>query len=191
MTVYKVTDNHIEFQTMSTTPSMIAKQLGNVDLIENILLQPSENTSLTNVWKDVDIQFEDVLTKNSVLPDISLWLRMFLVLSPKAFRSLEEELSVAGEFLSIRFLGEQWYLFTPLLFGSEDKDHCIEKIEYGCYAGLEQLVFCEDDVESKVLFKSTLEGPSSLFCTDRFVDMCKSQNLKGLNFTTELTSLFE
>jgi len=89
MTVYKIFDCHNEYKIVSTTPSSVARQLGDMDLIEKIFVQPLENFSFKSIWGEVDIEFEDVLKKDSLLPDISLWLRVFLVLCPKAYASLK------------------------------------------------------------------------------------------------------
>ncbi|ELI5415007.1 hypothetical protein RRJ93_003218 [Vibrio parahaemolyticus] len=190
MTVYKILDCHNEYKAVCTTPSSVAKQLGDLDLIENIVVQPLENFSLKTIWGEVDIEFEDVLTKDSLLPDISLWLRVFLVLSPKAYSCLKGPLSKAGEFLSIRFQEEEWYLYTPLEFGEEDKDKCVEKIEYGSLAGLEVLVFNESDVAEKPVFKSKMQGPSFLYCTDQFKSLCDKYELGGVIFSSHLTDPF-
>lgn len=79
MTVYRITDNLNDFQTICTTPDEIAIQLGDFDYFVRILSQATENQSLKDIWKPVELEFEDVFANNSVLPDISLWLRTYLV----------------------------------------------------------------------------------------------------------------
>ncbi|EGQ8008365.1 hypothetical protein C4G74_RS11540 [Vibrio parahaemolyticus] len=190
MTVYKIFDCHNEYKIVSTTPSSVARQLGDIDLIEKIVVQPLENFSLKSIWGEVDIEFEDVLKKDSLLPDISLWLRVFLVLSPKAYASLKEPLSKVGEFLSIRYKGEEWYLYTPLEFGQEDEDKCVQKIEYGSLAGVEVLVFNESDIAEKVVFKSKMLGASFLYCTEPFKSLCEQNELGGVVFSSNLTDPF-
>ena len=44
--IYKISDCHNEYKIVSTTPSSVARQLGDIDLIEKIVVQPLENFSL-------------------------------------------------------------------------------------------------------------------------------------------------
>ncbi|MCG3727575.1 hypothetical protein [Vibrio cincinnatiensis] len=191
MTVYRISDRLDEYQALVTTPDDVAIQLGNFDLFESILLQAVENRSLQDIWHSVDVEFEDVLNDGSLLPDISLWLRTYLVLSPKAYEILKYDLQKDGEFLPIRYKNCQWYLYTALKFGQEDTQKCVEKIEYGSPAGLEILVFIDSDIENKIIFKSQMEGVSSLYCTDKFKSLCEEHRLNGIAFSTSLTSPFE
>nr|WP_282175347.1 hypothetical protein [Vibrio diabolicus] len=190
MMIYKISDCHNEYKIVNTTPSSVARQLGDIDLIEKIVVQPLENFSLKSIWGEVDIEFEDVLKKDSLLPDISLWLRVFLVLSPKSYAYLKEPLSKVGEFLSIRYQGEEWYLYTPLEFGPEDKDKCVQKLEYGSLAGLEVLVFNGNGVTEKAVFKSKMLGPTFLYCTESFKSLCERNDLGGVVFSSSLTDPF-
>ncbi|EKY4874420.1 hypothetical protein QFY08_000307 [Vibrio alginolyticus] len=190
MTVYKITDNLTEFQAICSGPDEIATQLGDFDYFERILLQAVENKSLKDIWKPVEIEFEDVLTDNSVLPDVSLWLRTYLVLSPRAYEVLNNYLSENGDFLPVTYQGEHWYLYTSLTFGKEDRQKCVEKISYGSTDGLEVLAFIDDDVKDKVVFKSRLEGASNLYCTEDFKSLCEKSQLGGIVFSSNLTDLF-
>lgn len=186
MNVFKICDDHEHFKTMCSTPDEIATQLGDFNLFERILRQPTENDSLQDIWKQVDVCFEDVLVSNSQLPDVSVWLRTFLVLSPKAYSALKGSLELAGEFLPIRVDDDSWYIYSCFHFGQEDQDQCVEKIEYGFSAGVEKLVFVENDINKKVLFKSRLDGASNLFCNQRFVEVFQEHDLRGITFTDEL-----
>jgi len=191
MTVYKITDDLTKFQSVCSGPDEIATQLGDFDYFERILLQAVENKSLKDIWKPAEVEFEDVLTDNSVLPDISLWLRTYLVLSPRAYEALNSCLSESGDFLPVNYQSEQWYLYTSLTFGKEDRQKCVEKISYGSPDGLEVLAFIDDDVKDKVIFKSRLEGTSNLYCTERFKAMCEQNQLNGLVFSSNLTDPFD
>ncbi|ELI0637176.1 TPA: hypothetical protein P0E21_004024 [Vibrio harveyi] len=186
MNVFRICDDHEHFKTMCSTPDEIATQLGDFNLFERILSQPTENDSLQDIWKQVDVCFEDVLANNSQIPDVSLWLRTFLVLSPKAHNALKEHLGSVGEFLPLRFDGDSWYLYSSFQFGQEDRDQCIEKIEYGFLAGVERLVFIDSDVDKKMLFKSKLDEASNLFCNQKFVEVFQEHDLRGITFTDEL-----
>lgn len=98
MTVYRIADKLDEYQAISTFPDDVAVQLGDFELFERILLQAAENDSLSDIWQDVEVQFTDVLNKNSLVPDVSLWMRTYLVLSPKAFDVLYQELKKVESF---------------------------------------------------------------------------------------------
>ncbi|BDR17601.1 hypothetical protein R8N45_08395 [Vibrio sp. 1403] len=190
MTVYRIADKLDEYQAISTCPDDVAVQLGDFDLFERILLQAAENDSLSDIWQDVEVQFTDVLHKNSLVPDVSLWIRTYLVLSPKAFDVLYQELKKGGEFLPVRCNGSQWYFYTTFQFGLEDKQKCIEKIEYGYRAGLEVLVFDEQDLEDKLIFKSKMEEAGTLYCTDKFKSLCEKYQFDSIRFSSSLTNPF-
>lgn len=191
MNVFRICDDHEHFKTMCLTPDALATQLGDFNLFERILRQPTENDSLQDIWKEVDVCFEYVLASNSQVPDVSVWLRTFLILSPKAHSALKEHLGLVGELLPIRVEGESWYLYSCFQFGEEDREQCIEKIEYGFSVGVEKLAFLDSDIDKKVLFKSKLDGASNLFCNQQFVELFRANNLRGITFTDELTEPFE
>jgi len=190
MAVYKITDNLNDFKAVCSGPDKVAVQLGNFDYFERIILQAVDNKSLKDIWKPALLEFEDVLNQNSLLPDVSLWLRTFLVLSPKAYGVLCSVLEKNGEFLPVFIGDEKWHLFTVLTFGKEDRPKCVEKISYGSPDGIEVLVFDDDDIKDKVIFKSQLEGASNLYCNDIFKSLCEVNGLTGLQFSTELTDPF-
>ncbi|MCS0194403.1 hypothetical protein NDJ29_06290 [Vibrio alginolyticus] len=190
MTVYKIIDNLREFQTICSGPDEIASQLGDFDYFERILLQAIKNQSLQDIWKPVEVKFQDVFKYNSLLPDISLWARTYLVLSPRAYEILNAYLTEHGEFLPANYQGGQWYLYASLTFGQENKRKCVEKIAYGSRDGLDTLVFIDDDVKDKLVFKSRLEGAGTLYCTDKFKALCEQNQLNGIMFSSNLTDPF-
>ncbi|WP_104401812.1 hypothetical protein [Vibrio penaeicida] len=189
MTVYRITEDPTKFKTLSLLPSDLAEQLGDFELVRDILQQPSNNASLKPIWGKVNSEFADVLNKDSETPDISIWCNTFLIFSPKAYDCLHTQLSTCGEFLPIHVKGETWYFFTAQTFAKENKQLTVQKIEYGELIGLEALVFDEEDTKDKYLFKSIEEGPVNLFCTDTLRDLVTEHKLTGIGFSNDLTGI--
>lgn len=63
------------------------------------------------------------------------------------------------------------------------------KYEDGFPSGLQSLVFDENDVVGKAIFKSALEGCDALFVTDVFKSICDEGDLTGVWFDTELLNI--
>ncbi|CCO45704.1 conserved hypothetical protein [Vibrio nigripulchritudo SOn1] len=189
MTVYQLMEDHTKFKTLLLMPDELAVQLGDFEIVKDILRQPSQNSSLKPLWGEVSAEFVDVLTKDSEIPDISIWNSLFLVLSPKAYEGLHSQMSACGEFLPLTVTGEIWYLYTPQTFGKEDKQLTVPKIEYGVPAGVDTLVFDERDICNKLVFKSEMECLVSLFCTDTLKDLVAEHQLTGIGFSEDLTGI--
>ncbi|HHF2871785.1 hypothetical protein [Vibrio diabolicus] len=189
MTVYRITEDPTKFKTLSLLPSDLAEQLGDFELVRDILHQPSHNSSLQPIWGKVNSEFADVLKKDSETPDISIWCNTFLIFSPKAFYYLHNKLSTYGEFLPINVGSETWYFYTALTFARENKQLTIPKVEYGELIGFETLAFDEEDTQDKYIFKSLEEGPVNLFCTDIFRELVTEHKLTGVGFSEDLTGL--
>lgn len=114
----------------------------------------------------------------------------FLIMMMPVYELLKEHLANFGEFLPVKAEGNNMILFNLLTFGKEQKDMCLTKYEDGFEDGLELLTFEQDDIQSKLLFKSKLEGAQKVYCTDEFKNIIHSNNLKGLVFDEDLLDPF-
>ncbi|CCO45706.1 hypothetical protein VIBNISOn1_1540074 [Vibrio nigripulchritudo SOn1] len=75
------------------------------------------------------------------------------------------------------------------MFGKENTHLTVQKIEYGSVFGVERLVFDDEDIKHKLLFKSEMEGLTSLFCTDTLKGLVAEHQLTGIGFSEDLTGI--
>lgn len=188
-TLYQLMERPQQFRTLNLNVMSLASQLDGIDF-ETIRKQPSQNTSLLPFWNDkVACTTRDVLGDDTPVAHIFLWLRLYLVLSEKAYAALATQLGDAGEFLPIHVDGQQMYIFNCREYGKEDESLCMKKYLNGLEDGYETLVFDERDVKGRLLFKSKLNG-ISLYATDTFKQICDENGLEGLRFEEDLLAVF-
>lgn len=165
----------------------LAKILGDKDL-KLVKRLSTSNISILDKWVKPTCGFNKNYKSKSSPSDVSLW-GSFLVLSPVAYQSLHPALSLHGEFLPINFNGADWWLFNCLELGAELPDDCVHNdIRYS--PGLEVLVFDENAVSGKFVFKSKLEGCKTLFCDERLKLSIQALPVCGVNFSTNLIEQF-
>lgn len=126
---------------------------------------------------------------NNRAPDISFWGNI-LALNTKAFEALSPIIKVNGEFLPIDVKGHSVTLFNCTQLVAEIPELSLIKYEDGFPNGLKSLVFNENDLEGKVIFKSELEGCRALFVTSLFKNICEEHNLTGVWFDEDLLNIF-
>ena len=144
MKIYQLKQRPEVFKTLTLDIMNLANQLGNKKLVRQLRLQPSTNEPLLPIWKDGVVgDFEDVLGKNSTMPDISTWYSTYLALTAGACDKLGSVLASEGEFLPINVGDETIYAFNCLSFGAEDESMCLKKYTDGFEDGLETIEFAE------------------------------------------------
>lgn len=191
MKIYQLKQRPDEFKTLTLDIMTLANQLGDRKLVKQLRVQPATNEPLLPIWKEgVVSKFEDVLGKDSPLPDVSPWRGTCLALSAEAYRKLKPVLASEGEFLPINVGDETIYAFNCLSFGIEDESVCLKKFTDGFEDGLETLEFDEEDIESRYVFKSRLQGCTVLYATESFKHLCEEYGLMGLRFDENLLDPF-
>tara|TARA_Y100001951_G_scaffold101708_1_gene107072 strand:- start:397 stop:954 length:558 start_codon:yes stop_codon:yes gene_type:complete len=168
----------IDFDVLS-----MAKMLGDKDF-KLVRRLSNSNVSIVDRWVKPSCGFNKKYKSKSEPSDVSLW-GSFLLLSPLAYESLSAELSAHGEFLPIDLNGEDWWLFNCLALGAESLAECVTH-----QAELEKLVFDENKLADKLIFKSELEGCKTLFCDDRLKIAVTQLPVCGVNFNTNLVEQF-
>lgn len=191
MKIYQLKQRPEEFKTLILDIMNLANQLGDKKLVKQLRVQPSTNEPLLPLWKDgVVSEFEDVLGKDSAIPDVSPWRGTSLALTAEAYQKLEPVLAPEGEFLPITVGDETIYAFNCLSFGTEDESMCLKKYSDGFEDGLETLEFDEEDIEPRYVFKSRLQGCTVLYATESFKHLCEEYRLEGLRFDEDLLDPF-
>lgn len=117
--------------------------------------------------------------------DINLFTN-YLVLNKKAFDAIGNHLQAYGEFIPLK-CDKELHLFNPLEFENEDLTLTEKTYLNGIEDGLKSLVFKSDE---KLVFKSKIQGGSSIFCNSAFKTLVKENNLSGLTFNNDLVSIF-
>ena len=121
--------------------------------------------------------------------DVNLY-GSFLVLNEPAYECLNASLSESGEFIDLKTKGDNLYLFNPLIFAQEDLSLTERAYLDGFEDGLKSLVFDDEDINNKLIFKSKMQSGLSLYCTDDFKKLVNDNNLTGLVFNTDLLTYF-
>ncbi len=114
----------------------------------------------------------------------------FLVLNIRAYECLSQFMRGCGEFSLLKTDGDELFLFNPLNFVKEDLSLTEKAYLDGFEDGIKNLVFDNDDINEKLLFKSKLQGGLSIYCTDDFKNLVANNELSGLIFSTDLLSPF-
>jgi len=82
------------------------------------------------------------------------------------------------------------HVFNCLSFGKEDDKLCVKQYVDGERVGLETLVFEDEDVAKRFLFKSELQFGGALYCSTSFKALCNELGLQGLRFDEDLLNPF-
>ncbi|BBW91054.1 hypothetical protein PS1M3_11410 [Pseudoalteromonas sp. PS1M3] len=188
MNVYRLKSIINSYEVIDLDIFEFAEIIGDEDL-SLVRSQPRTNESLLNTWGAPSCSFSKEYKQAERYPDISFW-GTYLLMSADAKRAMYELLNGFGEFLPIKVEGCDFYLFNCLTFGLEDKQLCILKYSEGIEDGLESLAFNSEDVQSKPVFKSKLQGSRTLFANEKFKQCYDSNNFSGLRFDTELLNIF-
>src|SRR5690606_11142021 len=72
------------------------------------------NLALTPFWETVQTGFARIEDNENLMPDITYWVGASLVLSPRAYRYLNEMLAPFGEFLPVVVDADTYYIFNCL-----------------------------------------------------------------------------
>lgn len=141
----------------------------------------SSNTSVKNFW----VESEGILEGKQPIPDISRLSGFDMVVSPRAYNTLQPVLAGYGEFLVVPFKGEIYYLFRCLnRVDKVDPDNSSLN-EYNEAIGLK---FLPGDVEGQLIWATTYGVTRGLFCGAELKKIVQDAGLTGLVFDEKLTS---
>lgn len=168
----------------------LARQLGDENLVERLLMCPHLNEPLLPLWGDVTDSWHKLSATSTEKPDISLWNAGCLLLSQRAHQVLHPHLAAAGEFLPISVDGEPMHVFNCLMWGKEDMSLTEKAYLDGYEDGIATLAFDLADVAEKMIFKSKLEAGATLYASEAFKHLVEQAGLQGVRFDTELMDPF-
>ncbi|WP_441004010.1 hypothetical protein [Pseudocolwellia agarivorans] len=180
----------IDLDLVSMAKQIVSKTGQSFDDVLDIVMEeiPDGNKTLLELSEDgFDCKHDPRAKKQNY--DVNLYGN-FLVLNARAYECLSKVISEYGEFSPLRTDGEELFLFNPLYFGKEDISLTEKAYLDGYEDGLKSLVFDNDDISGKLLFKSKLQGGLSIYCTDDFKNILSDNKLCGLTFSSDLLSPF-
>lgn len=149
----------------------------------------SEPKAYVHVWKRLGVEFRACDGKKTkTLPDISENFGR-LLLSQKAYSSLEPLLAPCGEFLPINYGEKQsGYIFNPLLT-AEQFDAVDEKLTtHDQHGNLESFSFKEAQLADAAIFKTQLDAFKGIFCNEAIKQTCSAAGLTGVHFHSDVAN---
>lgn len=175
------------------TVTMTNQIVNNTDLtfevvVRKLMALPYDNSNIADLWKgEFDCNFIPEARKQNF--DINV-LGNFLLLTQSAYQFLGDKIHPYGEFVKVNTDGESLMLFNPQVFANEDPTLCEMNYIDGFEDGLKSLVFLNEDIQNKLLFKSKLQGGYSIYCNEAFKRLIINSELEGLNFDSDLLNPF-
>lgn len=146
------------------------------------------NTSLADGWEGVRSRFvQSDDAPQLPIPDVSLWLSgAALVISSKAYEVLSELIAGFGELLPVTSDEGTFYIFNCRTSVDADPTQSEHIIESGQVIGVKRLGFNSKDVGDTVIFKTSFNNCTDLFCSNAFKQAVEAHGLTGVKFSENL-----
>ncbi len=186
---YKLRFDRSKFLVFEISPDELEEKIGADHLF--MLDEPS----WSEFWKPLNAKFIDFSDKRNVKtpPDITCWFTDQLVLNEEAYKNLSGILKPYGEFLPVKCEGiPYWVLHVTNItsLSAIDKAKSSRQIEEGGYIDVSELHFNEEMVKDQLLFKNEYNGFKNIYCSKKFKEIVENSGLLGLDFNTDLASIF-
>ncbi len=188
MNIYQIKSPVNSYNVIDLDVVKLAMALGNEELIRPLMSASYDNLSLKDLWKkELQCNYFGEARKQDY--DISVF-GAYLIFKMEAYNAFHVELSKFGEFLPLNVEGVHMMLYNCLTFGREQDELCETDYLEGLDNGLKTLFFNEQNVSSKLIFKSKRQGAMKLYCSDYLKNIIESNEFKGVLFDTDLLTLF-
>jgi hypothetical protein len=182
--IYKIFDDAMNFASFSLDLESVLDIL-DPHIGEQAAMQFSQlNLALSEYWKPLSITLRSNDESQNKLPDLTLWRSASCIMSGRALKVLENELSAFGEFLPLTYQGERCALFNCLKQIDADPNNSSRVEEQGYFMDVEHLAFPADTNE--LMFKCPYENNRNLFCSIRFKKLADENRLGGIYFGEDL-----
>ncbi|MFK3978143.1 hypothetical protein [Shewanella vesiculosa] len=175
------------------TVTMTNQIVSNTDLtfevvVRKLMALHYDNSNIADLWKgEFDCHFIPQARKQNFGINV---LGNFLLLTQSAYNFLGDKIHPFGEFVKINADGESLMLFNPKVFAKEDPTLCEMNYVDGFEDGVKSLVFLNEDIQNKLLFKSKLQGGDCIYCNEVFKRLIVNSELEGLSFDSDLLNPF-
>lgn len=169
MEIYAIRSDGYDFQELDLEVDDFIEHMPE-DLNYNTIHDFSlENLSLLPYWKPLRTGFSKIIGKKNQIPDISNWIGATLVLSPKAYRLLNELLTPFGEFLPVLIEQDTFYIFNCLTIATASYNNA-------------NLMFDANDISEKIIFKTPEQHCIDIYCTNKLKNVIIDFELSGITF---------
>jgi hypothetical protein len=199
MPLYAIRNDGYKFKELSLNTADVARHAPDDVPLTDVVGYYHLNIAMRSWWHTPETSFKDIHgVPKGAIPDISLWTGgagSSLVLSPKAFRMLEDLLASSGEFLPVtvkheKYEDQTFHIFNCLVLADADEAQTEHEYIDGVQFGLKHIGFT-DSVANLLVFKSPINNCMSLFCGERFKEAVESFGLTGVIFDENLIEVFE
>lgn len=188
MSVYQIKSPVNSYDVIDLDVVSMANALGSEELLRPLMRASYDNLSLKGWWKkEVSCHYFGEARQQGY--DVSVF-GSYLVFNMKAYHLLYDAFTAFGEFLPLNVDGVRMMLYHCLTFGQEQDDLCERDYLDGLDNGLKTLVFNQEDINTKLVFKSKRQGALKLYCTDEVKNIIELNGLKGVLFDRDLLTLF-
>jgi hypothetical protein len=157
------------------------------ELILKLMSKPCRDNSFSTLF-DGTLQC-DFHPEYKLDPDI-IMVGDYLVMSLSVYNKLYPIIANYGEFVPLRTNRGDMMLFNTLVYGEEDLQLTEVKYTDGFESGLSSLAFIYDDVKTKCLFRSSIEGGNLIYCNETLFEAVNQNNYTGITFSKELIITF-
>lgn len=193
-TMYAVRNDGYKFKELDLTTMDIVHSAPDNIAIADIVGFHNVNTEMGAWWKIPETKFVNIEGQSrSRLPDICLWTGgsgSSLVLSPRARRLLGDLLKDYGELLPVIVGGETYHIFNCRRVEESAPENLEHEYVDGVEFGLKNVSFKESASEL-IVFKSPVNGCTSLFCGEQFKNAVIDFSLAGVIFDENLIEEFD
>lgn len=184
--IYAINADGIRFQELDLHLTDLRSSLPEYMSLSDLMDFSEANLSLKSWWPKIGVEFSPrPANPKGLLPDISLWYSASLVLSPKAYRFLEDLLNPFGEFLPIHVGKDVFYIFNCMTIAAEDESMTEYESEDGVQLALDRFSF-KPEASENIAFKSVVQGCSTLYCNEKLKAAVEGFGLSGVVFDRNL-----
>lgn len=185
--IYRLVDNINDFQDLDIDPFDFVEAMAERNGLTYSEFERFawDNRAFGADWVDIGAEFMPG-GKKKPKPDIAMWSGPFLMLAPKAHKALSAALAPFGELLPFSVDNETWHLFNCLTLAEADESRSQPLTADGHWLGVKQLEFTDAETRGKLVFKTTYNRCTELYCSDTLVELIEENGLTGLEFSPTL-----
>jgi len=183
--IYRIHPDVYQYQIFNIDADIVEDAMGE----ECLIYMDSTPTSYATSWKEIEIEFYDAITEapdtNKKIPDI-ISDDGFLFLNEKAYRLLAPTLSADGEWLGVKYAGQQAYLLNVLSL-AEQHEGIDEENTQPDNDGIVHLAFKESTLAGVSIFRTEEDSYLGIYCSEAIKELIEHHELKGCVLTSDLS----
>lgn len=187
MTTYLITNDAYTYQEFDLEVDDIIDFMPEDHAVKDLYFFSLNNISFKEHWSHIESKFTPIGGDDSApIPDIARWINATLVLSSKAHDTLHKLMEPFGELLPVQVGEETFYVFNCLTLAKVDDNQSEQVFFEGQPVDIKKMVFDENDIAGKTLFKTKYNKCIDVYCNDEFREAVEKSGLKGVQFKRDL-----